>query len=55
MLWPRRYWTYEKEYRALDILLEGRELPPSRFSSHTEALQEIFEAGPSTEEMIPQI
>jgi len=36
--------TYEKEYRALDILLEGRELPPSRFSSHTEALQEIFQA-----------
>jgi len=36
--------TYEKEYRALDILLEGRELPPSRFSSHIEALDELFEA-----------
>jgi hypothetical protein len=36
--------TYEKEYRALDILLEGRELPPSRFSSHTEALDELFRA-----------
>lgn len=36
--------TYEREYRALDILLEGRELPPSRFSSHTEALEELFHA-----------
>ena len=36
--------TYEKEYRALDILLEGRELPPSRFSSQTEALEELFQA-----------
>ncbi len=36
--------TYEKEYRALDILLEGRQLPPSRFSSHTEALDELFQA-----------
>ena len=36
--------AYEKEYRALDMLLEGRELPPSRFSSHTEALEEILQA-----------
>jgi hypothetical protein len=36
--------AYEREYRALDILLEGRELPPSRFSSHTEALDELFGA-----------
>jgi site-specific DNA-adenine methylase len=36
--------TYEKEYRALDILLEGHELPPSRFSSHAEALEELFQA-----------
>lgn len=36
--------TYEKEYRALDILLEGRELPPSRFSSQIEALSELFQA-----------
>lgn len=36
--------TYEREYRALDILLEGRELPPSRFSSHVEALEELFQA-----------
>jgi len=36
--------TYENEYRALDILLEGRELPPSRFSSHIDALDELFEA-----------
>jgi hypothetical protein len=36
--------AYEKEYRALDVLLEGRELPPSRFSSHTEALRGLFQA-----------
>jgi hypothetical protein len=36
--------SYENEYRALDLLLEGRELPPSRFSSHTEALGELFQA-----------
>ena len=36
--------SYEKEYRALDILLEGRELPPSRFSSQVEALTELFRA-----------
>ena len=36
--------AYEREYRALDILLEGRELPRSRFSSHTEALDELFGA-----------
>lgn len=34
--------AYEMEYRALDILLEGRELPPSRFSSQVEALTELF-------------
>jgi hypothetical protein len=36
--------TYEKEYRALDVLLEGRELACSRFSNHTEALEEILQA-----------
>lgn len=36
--------SYEKEYWALDILLEGRELPPSRFSSQVEALTELFGA-----------
>ncbi len=36
--------SYEKEYRALDILLEGRELTPSRFSSQVEALTELFGA-----------
>lgn len=36
--------TYEKEYRALDILLEGRELPPSRFSGEPRALEELFQA-----------
>jgi len=36
--------TYEKEYRALDILLEGRELAPSRFSDEAGALEELFQA-----------
>ena len=36
--------SYEKEYQALDILLEGRELSPSRFSSQVEALTELFRA-----------
>lgn len=36
--------SYEKEYAALDILLEGRELPPSRFSNQVEALTELFRA-----------
>jgi hypothetical protein len=35
--------AYEKEYRALDILLEGRELAPSRFSSEAGVLGELFQ------------
>ncbi len=36
--------SYEKEYQALDVLLESRELPPSRFSGQIEALTELFRA-----------
>jgi hypothetical protein len=36
--------SYEREYRALDVMLEGRELTPSRFSSQVEALTELFRA-----------
>ena len=36
--------SYEKEYRALDILMEGRELPVSRFSLDPGALAAMFAA-----------
>jgi hypothetical protein len=36
--------SYEEEYGALDILLEGRELPVSRFSRDPDALAEMFAA-----------
>ncbi len=36
--------SYEKEYSALDVLLEGRELPVSRFSRDPAALAAMFAA-----------
>ncbi len=36
--------SYEDEYRALDVLLEGRELERSRFSRRDAPLDEIFAA-----------